>query len=87
MTVHRVNWLRAKATFDRASEEETLVRYEMGWTIACFQHHSDEWQKRKEEGTSAGHRMYAARQQAMWRQFAIAGKDSFRQIDVCIEVC
>ena len=54
----------------------------MEWTVRCFQHHSDRWRKRKEEGTSDGHKMYAARQEAMWRQFAIAAKDSFSMIKV-----
>ena len=36
--VHRVNWLRAKAAFDRGREERTLVRHEMKWTTSYFAH-------------------------------------------------
>lgn len=79
-TVHRVNWLRAKATFDRVSEELILVRHEMGWTIRYFQHHAEQWRRRNEEGRSPGHVMYAARQRAMWGQFAIAAKEAFARI-------
>ncbi|KAF8226529.1 hypothetical protein L208DRAFT_1301470, partial [Tricholoma matsutake] len=36
--VHHVNWLRAKAAFDRATEETTLVWHEMKWTASYFNH-------------------------------------------------
>ncbi|KAF8219057.1 hypothetical protein L208DRAFT_1343970 [Tricholoma matsutake] len=54
--VHRVNWLRAKAAFERAMEENTLVQYEMKWTTAYFNHRAAEWRKRKEADYSHGHK-------------------------------
>ena len=39
-TVYRVNWLRAKARFDRWDEEDEIVRSEMRWTLLYFEHHT-----------------------------------------------
>jgi hypothetical protein len=80
--VHRVNWLRAKATFDRAHEEQVLVRHEMRWTVAYFEHYAIRWNERKENASSPGHRMYAAQQESMWSQFGKAALESFRNIDI-----
>ena len=72
-----MNWLRAKASFDRATEEVTLVRYEMEWTIRFFEHQEAQWIVRKDLGCSAGHVMYACRQASMWAGFAVAARRSF----------
>jgi hypothetical protein len=80
--VHRVNWLRAKATFDRAHEEQVLVRYEMNWTVAYFGHHAVMWKLRKQQASSPGHKMYAARQEAMWRSFMRAARESFMNMGI-----
>lgn len=75
--VHRVNWLRAKASFDRATEEVILVKYEMQWTIRYFEHQVTTWRRRREEGCSMGHIMYATKQVAMWAGLAGAAKQTF----------
>jgi len=81
-SVHHVNWLRAKVTFDRANEEETLVQYEMKWTTRYFEYYSRRWRERKESANSPGHVIYAARQEAMWQQFATAARHSFNTLGV-----
>jgi len=80
--VHRVNWLRAKATFDRANEENVLVMHEMKWTVNYFQYHARWWEERKEAAASYGHKIYAARKEGMWRQFANGAACSFLAVGV-----
>ncbi|KAF8226346.1 hypothetical protein L208DRAFT_1302431 [Tricholoma matsutake] len=75
--VHCVNWLRVKASFDRATEEAILVNYKMKWTILFFEHQAKEWTSRESEAWSAGHRMCACKQQVMWSGFAKAARTSF----------
>jgi len=81
-SVHRINWLRAKAAFERATEENTLVGYEMKWTTAYFNHRAAEWHKRKEGDFSLGHQIYAAKQEAMWKDFANTARISFSKFGV-----
>ncbi|KAF8224373.1 hypothetical protein L208DRAFT_1311844 [Tricholoma matsutake] len=83
--VHWVNWLRAKAAFERATEENTLVQYEMKWTTAYFNYWAAEWRKRKEADYSHGHKIYAAQQETMWEDFADAARKSFIQLGVIID--
>jgi hypothetical protein len=39
--VYRVNWLKAKARWNRWEEELSLVQHEMGWTIGWFKHQEE----------------------------------------------
>jgi hypothetical protein len=82
LPVHCVNWLRAKAAFDWATEENSLVWYEMKWTTAYFKHQAAKWQNRKEDVTSLGHKMYAAKQEAMWKDFANRARSLFSKMGV-----
>ncbi|KAF8219257.1 hypothetical protein L208DRAFT_1341943, partial [Tricholoma matsutake] len=75
--VHQVNWLRAKAAFQRVMEENTLVQYEMKWTTAYFNYQAAELRKRKEADYSHGHKIYAAQQEVMWEDFADTARKSF----------
>jgi hypothetical protein len=77
ITVHQVNWLQAKASFNRATEEVTLVRYEMHWTIRFFEHHMKSWTIRQEDSCSPGHIMYAAKQVGMWARMVSATRKAF----------
>jgi hypothetical protein len=81
--VHRVNWLRAKAAFERATEENTLVRYEMKWTTAYYSHRAAEWRNRKEADFSKGHKIYAAKQEAMWKSFSDTARSSVAVASAC----
>ncbi|KAG1743586.1 uncharacterized protein EDB91DRAFT_1080989 [Suillus paluster] len=40
---YRVNWLKAKARWQRWEEELCLVQHEMGWTLSWFKHEQEEW--------------------------------------------
>jgi hypothetical protein len=79
-TVYRVNWLRAKARFDRWSEELITVGHEMTWTVAWFEHQKGEWLKRTRKGeveNNPGKRAYAEKQIAMWEMFVAEAKHGF----------
>jgi hypothetical protein len=78
--VYRVNWLRAKARFNRWDEEDRMVRSEMRWTILYFLHQQEVWKKRAEKSIECdkrGHRAYALKQADMWGKFAAEGKTKF----------
>jgi hypothetical protein len=77
--VYRVNWLRAKARFDRWQEELILVKHEMQWTILWFQYQANLWRERSERVDSIfpiGHISYAKKQQKLWN--ALERKSSER---------
>jgi hypothetical protein len=83
--VYRVHWLRAKAKFDRAKEETTILQYEMDWTVRFFQKQAEIWQGRKGklEEFAAGRRgpvCYALRQAVMWKIFAERASSTFSKL-------
>jgi hypothetical protein len=70
--VYRVNWLRAKARFDRWDEELITVRHEMGWSVTWFEHQRKKWVKRasnSQQMNKPGHCAYAEKQVALWGMF------------------
>ena len=77
-----MNWLHAKATFERANEEKILVKHEMKWTVNYFKYQARRWEERKEVTTSYGHRIYAGRKEGMWRGFAQSAVSSFLAVGV-----
>ena len=77
-TVYRVNFLRAKACYDRWDEELKTVRHEMGWCIRYFDHHRTQWMVRAQKvGNTEGQRAYAYKQTEMWDKFARMGEQRF----------
>jgi hypothetical protein len=81
--VYRVNWLRAKARYDRWSEELQLVPKEMEWTIATFRHYEEEWRKRAEKyrdgENNKGCYSYALRKRDMWRTWREKARIGFEE--------
>lgn len=78
-TVYRVNFLRAKARYDRWEEELKIVRHEMGWCVLYFKHHQKLWWARAEKTESkAGHHAYALKQIRMWEEFEKEALSLFR---------
>ena len=78
-----MNWLRAKARYDRWEEEHNMVRHEMEWTVKYFEHREQQWEGRRcavseEEIGASGLRCYAAKQAGLWRTFAERAKALFR---------
>lgn len=69
--VYRVNWLRAKARYDRWNEELELVPNEMKWTVGTFSYQEQRWKRRAEScqnnHTIGGTYGYALKQADMWR--------------------
>jgi hypothetical protein len=66
-----VNWLRAKARYDRWKEELVVVKNEMTWTLLWFERQEREWERRAfwaETHSMQGHRCYAEKQVIMWRK-------------------
>ncbi|GBE79978.1 hypothetical protein SCP_0211800 [Sparassis crispa] len=61
---YRVNWLRARARYERWREERVLVHSEMAWTIATFKRNAERWAHWLEmtDPSWRGHVCYAARQ-------------------------
>ncbi|KAG2091658.1 uncharacterized protein F5147DRAFT_586160, partial [Suillus discolor] len=41
---YRLNWLKAKARWQRWEEELSLVQHEMGWTVGWFRYKKEEWE-------------------------------------------
>ncbi|KAG1906569.1 uncharacterized protein F5891DRAFT_901580, partial [Suillus fuscotomentosus] len=60
--MNEFNWLKAKARYDRWSEELKLVQHEMCWTVWWFQKQESEWRARADESIKNGHRAYAEKQ-------------------------
>jgi hypothetical protein len=78
-SVYRVHWLRAKALYDRAHEEATIVEHEMGWTTSYFKFQQRTWGDRAAQTIqqSLGHTAYAFQQAAIYQQFAEQAADAF----------
>ena len=75
--VYRVNFLRAKARYDRWDEELKIVQHEMQWCVLYFEHQMEIWGERAQAATREGPRAYAHKQVAMWQKFAIDGQNRF----------
>ncbi|KAG2109049.1 uncharacterized protein F5147DRAFT_652614 [Suillus discolor] len=69
LSVYRLNWLKAKARWQRWEEELSLVQHEMGWTVGWFRYKKEEWERRYHEATKHGHQAYAQRQVLLWGRF------------------
>jgi hypothetical protein len=83
MSVQRVNWLRAKARHQRWKEEITIVEHEMVWTQLWFKHQIQVWEEREEVARlnlSHGHKVYAAKQVWVWKNFLDDAKTSFMDV-------
>ncbi|KAG1847220.1 hypothetical protein F4604DRAFT_1594685 [Suillus subluteus] len=74
---YRVNWLKAKARYDRWSKELKLVQHEMFWTISWFRTQEERWRVRADESIKNGNRAYAERQASMWAEFSAQGLKNF----------
>jgi hypothetical protein len=69
--------LRAKARFDRWSEESQTVSHEMRWSILWFTYQVKEWSRRSAESVKAGKKAYAEKQIAMWKMFVLEAEQGF----------
>ncbi|KAG2116427.1 uncharacterized protein F5147DRAFT_531540, partial [Suillus discolor] len=74
---YRVNWLKAKARWQRWEEELRLVQHKMGWTVSWFKYRMGEWDQRYQQATKPGHQAYAHRQVLLWGRFALDAENSF----------
>ncbi|KJA12530.1 hypothetical protein HYPSUDRAFT_152363, partial [Hypholoma sublateritium FD-334 SS-4] len=79
----RIHWLRGRASAMRWAEEETLVGYEMQWTVRHFMHNGKKWRNELAGNPqlSAGGRAYAERKKAMWESMAAAADKEFCKIN------
>jgi len=79
-----VNWLRAKARYDRWEEEKLLLENEMEWTISTFTHCKKEWEERIRIVTGLeekkGHLAYAWREVHKWKGFTERAMRTFREV-------
>ena len=76
--VYRVNYLRAKARYDRWLEESKLIPWEMRRTMLFFSGRAAEWDGLSKD-TTPGKECYARRQSAMWRGFQTQALTDFQQ--------
>ncbi|THU86296.1 hypothetical protein K435DRAFT_868422 [Dendrothele bispora CBS 962.96] len=75
---YKVNYLRAKARWDRWKEEKVLVKKEMEWRVAWFDHAQEVWMEREMSADlSKGAKVYAAVQAEKWRMFAWRSRLAF----------
>jgi hypothetical protein len=75
-----VNWLRAKARYERWKEEHQTVRDEMGNTIRFYEFKRDQWAGRAERSRGSrnmGHVCFAMRQVDMWGEMAKRARCKF----------
>ena len=82
--VYKVNWLRAKARYNRWSEELKLVEREMDWTVLAFQYYGKLWH-RGAVGCAGkvekrGHYAYALQQENMWIDWARKAVGIFAEV-------
>ncbi|KAG2144695.1 uncharacterized protein EDB93DRAFT_1087402, partial [Suillus bovinus] len=75
---YRVNWLKAKARWNRWEEELSLVQHEMGWTVSWFKSQEEKWQLRWHQATIPGHQPYAHKQVLVWKAFAAEAEEKFK---------
>jgi hypothetical protein len=81
--VNRVNWLRAKARYQRWHEEVLILEHEMIWTQKWFSHQKKIWEDRMHQsasGSKPGHRSYAAKQVGIWSEFWECASKEFEKI-------
>lgn len=65
---------------DRWTEEQTLVKCEMHWTILWFQNQANIWHERSKienEKLPLGHKAYAVKQQKLWSNFQRKANEIF----------
>ena len=77
LPVHRVNWLRQKATTDRWNEQYVLVGEEMKQTVRTFEGKVEMWQKLGQG--SCGRKAYARRQAYVWQSLADNARKEFNK--------
>ncbi|KAG2111109.1 hypothetical protein DEU56DRAFT_762242 [Suillus clintonianus] len=75
---YRVNWLKAKARWNRWEEELSLVQHEMGWTVSWFKYQEEKWQLRWHQATKPGHQPYAHKQVLVWKAFTAEAEEKFK---------
>jgi hypothetical protein len=73
-----VNWLKAKARWNRWEKELSLVQHEMGWTLSWFKYQGEKWQLRWHQATKPGHQPYAHKQVLVWKAFAAEAEEKFK---------
>lgn len=76
--VYRVNWLRAKARYNRWVKEEELIRHEMLWTVLYHRHEGKSWEGHADSSSEEGKKAYAHQKVLLWasleREASIAFK-------------
>lgn len=83
-----MHYLRARATWQRWTEEYLLVGHEMTWTTAYFLYQANVWRQRIEQPAAAaggGASAYALRKEQMWMKLAADMEVRFRSINLAYE--
>ncbi|KJA15509.1 hypothetical protein HYPSUDRAFT_149005, partial [Hypholoma sublateritium FD-334 SS-4] len=79
--VRRIHWLRARASAERWHEELLLVRHEMRWTVAYYEHKRSTWlaELDKWPDMAAGPAAYCCKKAAMWSGLAAFATKLFKR--------
>jgi hypothetical protein len=81
--VDRVHWLRAKAQFERWSEEQASIHNEAVWVPAYFHTRAEQWEARMNRSTQYlqhGHAAYASRQMYVWEELSRSAEKALSPI-------
>ena len=72
-TVERVHWLRARAQFERWSEEQHSIHNEATWIPTYFHAKAETWKKlmiTAMQDSLKGHQAYASYQMHAWEELS-----------------
>jgi len=78
--VLRVSWLKAKARYERWSEELQMVKHEMHWTVLWFQDKVRMWEQKWLKAEEPGQKAYAAKQRKIWESFQEKAEERFKSL-------
>jgi hypothetical protein len=83
-SVYRVEWLRARAAYNRWTEELLITRYEMQWTTKYYMHMAVTWGRRRDmAGAPQGSGLvaYAEKQITLWNELGRVAEAIFHKTD------
>ena len=81
-----MNWLRAKAQYDRWSEEHVLIPNKMNWTWVFFLKKAKEWARLRDlRQDKSRHVCLAKGQISMWKKLAFQATKKFINAGVMCE--
>ena len=81
--VDRIDWLRARAQFERWLEEQASIYNEAVWVPAYFHTKAEQWKERmliSAESFQQGHSAYASQQMHSWEELSRSSEKALSPI-------